>query len=175
MATPIWKGHLTFGLVSIPVKLCRAARAEKVGFRQVHEATGTRVRQALYREPEDSLDMPAWGEAQPQVQSAPLPKNSNVRQSEMVIPFPSPPQAVEVSRGELAKGYEYEPGRYVVLSREEMESSPRVRLMRCRSLSSSNWLRSTRPTSKRPTMSHRIEAESEHTLCCSKHCEPALW
>ena len=57
MATSIWKGHLTFGLVSIPVKLCRAARAEKVAFRQVHEATGTRVRQALYREPEDSLDM----------------------------------------------------------------------------------------------------------------------
>ena len=32
MATSIWKGHLTFGLVSIPVKLYRAARAEKVGF-----------------------------------------------------------------------------------------------------------------------------------------------
>ena len=51
MATPVWKGHLTFGLVSIPVKLCRAARSEKVSFRQVHEATGTRVRQALWREP----------------------------------------------------------------------------------------------------------------------------
>jgi DNA end-binding protein Ku len=47
MATSVWKGHLTFGLVSIPVKLYRAARADKVGFRQVHEATGTRVRQAL--------------------------------------------------------------------------------------------------------------------------------
>ena len=53
MATSIWKGHLTFGLVSIPVKLYRAARAEKVGFRQVHQATGTRVRQALYREPQE--------------------------------------------------------------------------------------------------------------------------
>ena len=35
MATSVWKGHLTFGLVTIPVKLCRAARAEKVSFRQV--------------------------------------------------------------------------------------------------------------------------------------------
>ena len=29
MATTIWKGHLSFGLVSVPVKLSRAARAEK--------------------------------------------------------------------------------------------------------------------------------------------------
>ena len=56
MATPVWKGHLSFGLVSIPVKLYRAARADKVEFRQVHEATGSRVRQALYREPPEPLD-----------------------------------------------------------------------------------------------------------------------
>ncbi len=41
MATTIWKGHLSFGLVSIPVQLCRAARAEKMAFRQVHEASGS--------------------------------------------------------------------------------------------------------------------------------------
>ncbi len=128
MATSIWKGHLTFGLVSIPVKLCRAARAEKVAFRQVHQATGTRVRQALYREPEDSLDMPAWfADEQPQPETSPLAGERNVRHSETVIPFPSQPKAVEVSRDELAKGYEYEPGRYVVLSREEMETiTPRT-------------------------------------------------
>src|SRR5438445_776730 len=36
MSTAVWKGHLTFGLVSIPIKLYRAARAEKVNFRQLH-------------------------------------------------------------------------------------------------------------------------------------------
>ena len=30
MATSVWKGHLTFGLVSIPVKLHKAARAVTV-------------------------------------------------------------------------------------------------------------------------------------------------
>ncbi len=35
MATTIWKGHLSFGLVSIPVKLSRAARAQKVAFWQL--------------------------------------------------------------------------------------------------------------------------------------------
>jgi hypothetical protein len=98
MATSIWKGHLTFGLVSIPVKLCRAARAEKVAFRQVHEATGTRVRRALYREPEDSLDMAATcsGEEPRRPEISSLPGNRNVRHSDTVIPFPSQPKAVEV-------------------------------------------------------------------------------
>ena len=40
MANSVWKGHLTFGLVSIPVKLYRAARPEKLSFRQIHEPTG---------------------------------------------------------------------------------------------------------------------------------------
>src|SRR3954463_15278339 len=50
MASTVWKGHLTFGLVSIPVKLFRAARAEKVSFRQLHAGTGGRVRQSLVAE-----------------------------------------------------------------------------------------------------------------------------
>ena len=99
MATSVWKGHLSFGLVSIPVKLCRAARAEKVSFRQVHEATGTRVRQTLCREPGESLDMEVSGEEEP----ASRPK---AWKPDTVIPFPSQPKAVEVSRSELAKGYE---------------------------------------------------------------------
>src|SRR5579862_3780018 len=38
MAATVWKGHLSFGLVSIPVRLFRAARAEKISFRQLHRA-----------------------------------------------------------------------------------------------------------------------------------------
>ena len=44
------------------------------------------------------------------------------RESQKLMPFRPPAKAVEVSRDELAKGYEYEPGRFVVLSRAEMES-----------------------------------------------------
>ena len=118
MATTIWKGHLSFGLVSIPVKLCRAARAEKMASRQVHEASGSRVRQALYREPEALLGV---------IDEEPESAEPPTRNSDTVIPFPSQPKAVEVSRSELAKGYEYEPGRYLVLSRDDMESiTPRT-------------------------------------------------
>ena len=122
MATSIWKGHLTFGLVSVPVKLSRAARAEKVAFRQVHEATGTRVRQALYREPQESLEVGALGEHASEAEIPRLPKKEKAYPSDTVLPFPASATALEVSRNELAKGYEYEPGRYLVLSREEVDS-----------------------------------------------------
>src|SRR5215472_8862263 len=36
MPSIVWKGHLTFGLVSIPVKLLRAARRERVHMHYVH-------------------------------------------------------------------------------------------------------------------------------------------
>ena len=36
MASTVWKGHLTFGLVSLPVKLYSAARSESVSFNQLH-------------------------------------------------------------------------------------------------------------------------------------------
>lgn len=48
MATTIWKGHLTFGLISIPVKLCAAARTESVSFHQIHQACGSRIKQQTF-------------------------------------------------------------------------------------------------------------------------------
>src|ERR1700739_4845661 len=47
MASTIWKGRLNFGLVSIPIKLFRAARAEKIHLHKLERQTGTRVRQVF--------------------------------------------------------------------------------------------------------------------------------
>jgi DNA end-binding protein Ku len=43
-----WKGFITFGLVSIPVKLYPAARSARVGLHQFHRVCGTRLRQPLF-------------------------------------------------------------------------------------------------------------------------------
>lgn len=53
MASTIWKGHITFGLVSLPVKLVAAARGETVGFNQLHRHDHSRVKQVLYCIAED--------------------------------------------------------------------------------------------------------------------------
>jgi DNA end-binding protein Ku len=49
----VWKGHLTFGLVSLPVKLFSAARSETVSFNQLHAGDHSRVKQVLYCQAED--------------------------------------------------------------------------------------------------------------------------
>jgi DNA end-binding protein Ku len=53
MATTVWKGHLTFGLVSFPVKLFTAARSENISFNQLHKSDNSRVKQVLYCQAED--------------------------------------------------------------------------------------------------------------------------
>jgi DNA end-binding protein Ku len=47
MASTVWKGYISFGLVSVPVRLYTAARALHIGFHQIHAVCGTRVRQQL--------------------------------------------------------------------------------------------------------------------------------
>src|ERR1039458_10091962 len=53
MATSVWKGHLTFGLVSLPVRLFTAARSETLSFNQLHKHDNSRVKQVLYCQTED--------------------------------------------------------------------------------------------------------------------------
>jgi DNA end-binding protein Ku len=47
MATSLWKGHITFGLISLPVRLQAAARPETVSFNQLTKGTHSRVKQQL--------------------------------------------------------------------------------------------------------------------------------
>jgi DNA end-binding protein Ku len=53
MASTVWKGHLTFGLLSLPVRLFSAARSESVSFNQLHKSDHSRVKQVLYCQAED--------------------------------------------------------------------------------------------------------------------------
>src|SRR6201988_1434740 len=48
MASTVWKGHVTFGLISIPVRLTTAARSERISFNQLHKECHTRVKQPLF-------------------------------------------------------------------------------------------------------------------------------
>jgi non-homologous end joining protein Ku len=80
---------------------------------------------------------------------------------------------VEVSRSEPAKGYEYEPGRYFVLSRQEIESitprtAPQMQILEFVKLAEVDpvYLR-------RPTMWHRIVPACGPIVCFLKRCGPA--
>jgi len=48
MASTVWKGYVSFGLVTVPIRLYVAARDEHISFNQVHEVCGTRIKQQLF-------------------------------------------------------------------------------------------------------------------------------
>src|SRR5215470_4020313 len=53
MAASVWKGHLTFGLVSFPVRLFSAARGETISFNMLHKTDHSRIKQMIYCQAED--------------------------------------------------------------------------------------------------------------------------
>src|SRR5579875_3037141 len=53
MAASVWRGHLTFGLVSFPVRLFSAARSETISFNLLHKTDHSRIRQVTYCQAEE--------------------------------------------------------------------------------------------------------------------------
>lgn len=48
MASTVWKGYITFGLITIPIRLYTAARTDRVSFNQIHGPCGSRIKQQTY-------------------------------------------------------------------------------------------------------------------------------
>jgi DNA end-binding protein Ku len=53
MAASVWKGHLTFGLVSFPIRLFSAARSETISFNLLHKDDHSRIKQITFCQAED--------------------------------------------------------------------------------------------------------------------------
>src|SRR5436305_1691997 len=123
MAASVWRGRITFGLVSIPVRLVKAARRERARFR--------RVQRMPAEPPEVQKEEDSW-EERPRVvafpggmkavglQQAPdrVPGPVIQRESgpdqEAVVRVRNPPQE------RALKGYEIAKGEFVVLEPEEV-------------------------------------------------------
>ena len=48
MASSVWKGMISFGLVAIPIRLYAAARTKRTYLHQIHKACNTRLKQPLF-------------------------------------------------------------------------------------------------------------------------------
>ena len=48
MAATVWRGALSFGLLTIPIRLYPAARSQRIGLHQIHSVCHTRLRQPLF-------------------------------------------------------------------------------------------------------------------------------
>jgi DNA end-binding protein Ku len=128
MPSIVWKGHLTFGLVSIPVKLFRAARRERVRLHYVHRPEPS--------EPPDTVPMSTRGpdptKSEPQLprfeppppkaepETTPPTPVTRVRQSLVTADDEQP-----ISRADVLRGYEVEPDQYVTFDSDELRSLQR--------------------------------------------------
>jgi DNA end-binding protein Ku len=115
MASTVWRGFITFGLLSIPVRLFRAARAERLSLRRLYRAEspdrGTQPEEddtaanTVIESPKNRQSAP------PEPVLAPVQEGSTLKGSDEVLPEKS-----------IVKGYEYEKNRYVVVEPEELKN-----------------------------------------------------
>ncbi len=142
MASTIWKGHLTFGLVSIPVRLFRAARAEKVSLHQLYRAPRTESRESEAAEAAEeqprriaAMHVPGAPKAREAAGRAFVPEpRTEVEREPEIAPVSRVRQAAldpsantPIPRSELLRGYEYAKDQYVVLDEEEIRKiTPRT-------------------------------------------------
>lgn len=84
MARAIWSGSISFGMVTIPVKLLGATESKDIRFQLLHATCGSKLQQRRWC-PTDDAEVP-WNE--------------------------------------VARGFEYAKGQYVVLTEEDFEQLP---------------------------------------------------
>src|SRR4051794_3990692 len=132
MASTVWKGHLTFGLVSVPIKLFRAARAEKVHMHFLHRGTGGRVKRVfapaedaprgagptlIAEEAIDEIPRPPTGKKAEAIDD--LARRSD--RTEPAGPL-NPAVSRAIPESDLLRGFEHEKDKYVEFEPGELEN-----------------------------------------------------
>jgi DNA end-binding protein Ku len=134
MASSVWKGQISFGLVTIPVRLLRAARSERVPLRELYRvsATGSAPGKPDDESGDEEDESPRLAPAAPA--RGPMcvaPKGAKPETAPpQVKPVYEPVRRVATGQASeqpapdalIAKDYEYEQGRDVTLESEELRS-----------------------------------------------------
>ena len=104
MASTVWKGYISFGLVSIPVRLFSGARGETISFHLLHKSDNSRIHEVIYCNAEDKP-----------VTRADLVKGYEYRKGKYVVLTPeeikkaTPPTVKVMEIMEFVKGEEIDP------------------------------------------------------------------
>jgi DNA end-binding protein Ku len=136
MARAVWSGTISFGLVSVPVRLYPATRRKDVRFHEIDRLSGQRIRHQKVVEATPSLPSPRGGGdyrtaslaergrenlaareifARGDRDARPQPDLSQMG-TESIPPIPQ-----RVAPHDVVKGFEVAKDRYVTVDREELE------------------------------------------------------
>ena len=134
MASTIWRGFITFGVISIPVRLFKAARPERVSLRRLRrEEPSAGVEPAPVEMTDSRVGSPSRPSAGASQQSQPrlslVPKNTAPVATPASVLTPVKQASISndsddvVPAESLVKGYEYEKDRFVEIAAEELKSA----------------------------------------------------
>src|SRR5437868_5680798 len=120
MGQAVWTGSISFGLVSIPVKLYPATEPKDVRFHLYDRLTGKRVRYERVTRAEDAPtfepELPSEPSAAEERDESPTPTRYEQRLPEMDAP------ARPVEREDIVRGFEMPSGDLVTVTDEELVS-----------------------------------------------------
>ena len=125
MARAIWSGTISFGLVSVPVRLYPATRRKDVRFHEIDRVSGQRIRHQKVVEPAGGRAAPIVAEGQAVRGVTPVQplRPQPGRELEPIRPRSreAAPAVASVPATDVLKGYEIAQGRYVTVGREELD------------------------------------------------------
>src|SRR5438477_1184555 len=122
MARAVWSGTISFGLVSVPVRLYPATRRQDIRFHEIDRSSGQRIRhQKVVEVAAPTLPAPIGGgdhrtPSPVQGHEDMAERGREVRAVESAPAMPRP-----VAAGDVVKGFEVAKDRYVTVAREELE------------------------------------------------------
>src|ERR1700729_2958788 len=121
MAASVWKGHIAFGLIAIPVRLLRAARSERVPLRELYRADSSPTqtedddKDVASSPPSSAAKAPVRIDRKREPEPAPAPEPVFEPVRRISVGQSSDERAPSSS---ITNGYEYECGRFVTLAPE---------------------------------------------------------
>src|SRR5438132_3133020 len=121
VARAVWSGTISFGLVSVPVRLYPATRRKDVRFREIDRSSGQRVRHQKVIEVTPTLPNPRGGGDSAAPSRA---ERGSVGISEVNlgrVGVGGNARAQPVAAADVVKGFEVARDRYVTVDREELE------------------------------------------------------
>jgi DNA end-binding protein Ku len=115
MPRAVWSGTVSFGLVSIPVRLYPATRRQDIRFHEIDRSSGQRIRHQKVVD-----EVPRQDGRRIEAPSLPSPASGGGRFVPDTL-VPTAPQWQTVASADVVKGFEVAKDRYVTVAREELD------------------------------------------------------
>ena len=119
MARAVWSGTISFGLVSVPVRLYPATRRQDIRFHEIDRSSGQRIRHQKVVEVAPTPTLPRERGREMSDRGPENVRPYTAPSHREVESLPATPQPVATA--DVIKGFEVGKDRYVTVAREELE------------------------------------------------------